>query len=579
LVKAKQYTLKYFLDLSKKNKAIYFRAAKNTHFFLYNQGIIQFLIKVDGTEDWKEVYTWNNFKFTGRYLQNHADKPEYYVNFDLDGLHYYNFSIKDLKKILFEHHLNFGTGKYALNKLIALTFKKVKIKEIEVREVMGFTDKWTLPTDYYFDMLNFRREARENFKAVCTMKIDAEDIVKKYRALFNATTIEHRDLVYAYGEVAPFLYAFRDKIGLLPILGLNGPAQLGKTWLAKIHTVKKWHTFDTVIGPTSIRTTARGDSIFTHGTLPVCIDDAEKLRDDFCGIIKTYTATEDRARKLTADRGIGMNAIYCTPLILTHNVYPEMYADPNFRQRVVILPIRTVSKSEGWLDLYDAIPDGAVGKYVMTQTKDMTFEDIYSKYKSLDLKKDYDENQISVFKGDNRANAILRLFALGKYLAKWLYNIDLNISLLPSFITSSRIAGSEDYYTLIENMIKISNNWNWKPEKAKDYRAHYWVKSEVEDGEFKDEYGYFINTQNRKDLMKFMGLKKLSAEDLAQQLMVKWPKIHKGNHYISGYSIFIPLEYLQSQLPPEIESTENDEEEEENDTLEDEIAGLFTNAD
>ena len=576
----KFYKLEDFEKLTKENKAVYFKAAKNLHFFLYEKGIIQFFIKDDFSEVWTQVYSWDNFKFTGKYLKNHIDKPEYYVNFDLDGLHYYNISIKDLKKILITNHLNFGNGKYSLNRLISLTFKFVPIKEIEVKEVMGFTaEGWMLPTEYYFDMLNFRREARENFKRVCLMDIDEKNIVKKYKALYDETTIQHKDLVYAYGEVAPFLYAFRDKIGLLPILSLNGPAQLGKTWLAKIHTVKKWHTFDTVIGPTSIRTAPRGDSIFTHGTVPVCIDDAEKLRDVFCDIIKTYTATEDRARKLTADRGIGMNAIYCTPLILTHNVYPNMYEDPNFRQRVILLPIGFVIKTEKWLKLYNEIPDGAVGKYILSKTRDITLDILYEKYNSLDLNKCYDKKQISVFEEDNRAKAILRLFALGKYLAKWLYDIDLNISKLPSFIMSSRMAGSEDYYTLIENMVKISNNWDWSEENPKNYKPHYWVKSKIEDGDYKGTYGYFISTENKNNLAHFMGLKKLSAEGLTQQLLAKWPDIHTANHYEHGHSIFIPLKYLQSQkIVSEMddESLEEMEKEVSEHNIDDEIDALFS---
>jgi len=482
------------------------------------------------------IYTWDDFKIVHYYYQKQNKKGiNKKYSFILNETPFFNKSWNDLLRIVQDYACDTPSKKNLIINVLRQYIDKEKIVELQIADIIGFTveNGWQLPDKYNFVSGNsFREDIENNILNLCEYEIpDDIDIPSLVRNIYNLTTIDNKDYIFAYGFVAPFLYSLRHTSKLMPLLALGGPGGKGKTAIEELLTVKMWGNIPEIIGSALMDSKPRVQGTLTGSTLPVCIDDCEDLKDFITSIFKRYTTTSERVKKLNPDQTTKMDCEYCSPAMMTFNALPIMFDDVQFRQRVIMLYISQVIENEGWVEVYNDIPDMSIGKWVINHTIDMTYVDLVKLYKAQDsmgLKK-------------NRQKAMARILNLGKYFAKKWFNIDLNLERIPQILTESLMAGNELLIDLVIGQIDESKNF----EHGGNINRRSWVLYPVLDYEYNGVEGYLYTTENCIDLAKRSGKtqRSLSLKNVALILETQWDKIKEGAFYYEGTTkrgIFIP---------------------------------------
>lgn len=500
-----------------------------------------------------DIYSWSFFKVTHFFYEKNNNKgviKKY--SFILNEIPFFDKSWNEMIHIIQDYALDTPSKKNLLINLLQqyLNDPKQDIKELKVADVIGFVPPnkvlpkggWQLPDEFYFVSGNeFREDIEENIRRLCEFKIPKDyDVKKIFQEMYHVTTINHKDYIIAYGLIAPFLFALRSHTKLLPLLALGGPGGKGKTTMLEYMTVQWWGNLEEIIGSALMDSKPRVQGTFTGSTIPICVDDCEDLRPFVTGIFKRYTTTSERVRKLNPDQSKKMDCEYCSPAMMNFNALPIMFDDPQFRQRIIMLNIYSVKESEKWVEINNKIKKGAIGKYILNQTRDMTYEDLVSLYKQMP----------NMGVKTNRAKAIVRLMNLGAHLAKELFDLTLDLSELPEIIRQTLIAGNEEKIDLIYTQIQESKEFIISDISGVFENPHKksWVRYRVKRHEYKGESGYLYTSDNALDLAARLGKNKrdLSLNTLYLTLQTEWKTVHKGSFYDndspsgSTRGIFIP---------------------------------------
>lgn len=503
------------------------------------------------------IYKWRKFIVESKYYHKQGSNSIWKFNYQIEKESFKNHTFKQMKNILNIHcYQAIKGGRATITNVLFQHLHNNLILDItaSIRPVIGFTQEgWTLPSQKYNFIRDegFLREVLENITKIVHLKINPEKAISMMNKIYDLTTIQYKDIIFAYGMVAPFLYALRSKIRIMPILALGGLKDTGKSTIAELITSKLWGNTKTVIGPGIMASRSRGEAVFATSTFPVTLDESETLPRYTTGIIKTYTTSEDHYIRKNPDQSYRIYIPYSSPLVLDFNKMPIQFENSAYRDRVVFLDIRKLNENLNWLETYNAIPFGYIGKYVIDATEDWDIEDVYMWYKKA--------NDFGI--SEKRVRKIIKIFSLGAELMEQIFGIKLDISELPKIIQETREMGSDELIELLKYQIEIGTDKTSQfidsgdpenPVEIFEFKRKSWVHNEIIEGKYAREDGYYLDINNKIDLERQFCTNKresrLSMRELTDLIADKWPGVHYGSHYILGNkkkSIFIPKKHLE----------------------------------
>lgn len=501
------------------------------------------------------IYTWNDFKITSFFFEKNSHRKGIIKRFTfvLNGVPYPDKLWDEMIHILQNRVCDTPNRKNLILNLLNQYIEHEEIPERKIADVVGFTENgWQLPDKYYFVPGNDIRESIEEDirKMIEKPVLSQETITNFVRKMYEITSISYKDYIFAYGFIAVFLFALRTATKLMPFLALGGPGGKGKTAIEEFFTVKMWGNIPEIIGSAIMEAEPRVQGTLTGSTMPVCIDDCQDLKDFVTGIFKRYTTAREKVKKLNPDQTKKMDCEYCSPVMMTFNALPRLFEDPQFRQRVILLDISEVKQNEEWLTVYNSIENGAIGRYIIEITRNMSFEELLRLYQKMD----------NMGLKDNRQKTIARIMNLGKHFAKEWFGLELNISKLPDLISQTLQAGNEQISDLIKDQIResadfIQNDGGiWVNPNPRSWVVFPVRSHDIRLPETKQlAKGYLYTTENAIDLAKRLNknTKEISLKTLALLLQTEWKSIKEGTFWTplgSKRGIFIPYGEMMSSL-------------------------------
>lgn len=559
--------------IPKDMKYIYkFFCSDDTIAYLTNNGVILiiFSMRKKGVS-WKmaRVYTFQDFRIISKYrLTVSNDKNE----ISTEGEDYYNFVLNyigtdelfegksrvDMIKIIQDKCLDQPRNKNYLNTLMNVYIQHERIEQVKTTTYMGFAkDGWRMPDKFFMVTGNKIRELgyhciKETFyrnhsigpfsitgKIPGLFNFGSLENAAKFamRAMYDLTKVDNKDFLFAFMPLAVFNYALRDIYKLMPVFGFGGEGGKGKSSACELMAVKMWGHTKGVLGTSGLSTLPKFEANMTISTFPVIWDECADIPAFVVELAKRYHTEEDGAQKLNPDQSIKYRAPFCSALILNYNDYPILFDDPNMRQRIFNMIATGIEKNEDWLDMYNSISDGLMGRLVYEKTKNWTLKDIEPLLR----------NQPDLGLED-RAKIICKFMHLGKYLMKWIFDIDLDLTGIKRILRESQRAGNEVIISLLKNQIAegtafvVNNNGVME----NPYKVS-WVKTRVHQIRHKGDLGVVYMDENAFDLAKRLGRlpKDIGLNRLHGLISTQW-KIKSGVFNVPSHEprsvrgIFIP---------------------------------------
>ena len=128
-----------------------------------------------------------------------------------------------------------------------------------------------------------------------------------FQRLFDATTIQYKDILFGFTIVMPFTYALKKYIGLQPFLALGSGSGggKGKTSFAKAITTKFCCNLGDkdVLSVDNVESLSRLIDYMSASTFPIVIDDCATLRPDIVKILKLHSTASTNAERKNMTQG------------------------------------------------------------------------------------------------------------------------------------------------------------------------------------------------------------------------------------------------------------------------------------
>jgi len=370
-----------------------FSSTDIAYFMATGISIIQYRFK-DGVIEFKKLehaYSWRNFQINHFYYSQKTNKiHDKKFSFTLNDQPHGDYTWDDMIKRIQTKANVLSKYRNLILKFMDMYIQNENIEEFQIADTLGFVKKWQMPDNCNFVAGNdFRREVEKRLLRLCKIA-NAKDFDWKrakewFRSLYFLTGIEHKDYIFAYHCIAPFLFALREKTKLIPFLALGGEGNTGKTAIEEFGTIKMWGQVEEMIGSDIMDKLPRVQGMFTASTFPLSIDDCSDLKPFLISLFKRYTTTPVRVKKLKPDLSLKMDAEYCTPVEMTYNDPPVLYDDPQYRQRTLVLHVGMgESNNSEWVDCYNEILPQHIGAYIYKITKNMTYDELVDIYEKQD---------------------------------------------------------------------------------------------------------------------------------------------------------------------------------------------------
>jgi hypothetical protein len=406
----------------------------------------------------ERVYTWKSFNIIQFFVRASKKHDVEYFTFELNGVKYSDYTRDGMVEIIQKYSLDLSKKKALLTSLLNMYIdwglENGVIKKVEATDILGFTPEngWVLPDKNYFNGGSDLRDLFEvGLKKTLEIKADPEQAKKWMKQIYEATSIQYKDYMFAYFMYAPFAYALRRVLRVLAFLSLGGEAEIGKSAIEEFGSVKLWGHCTATIGSSIAKSDARVDALFTATTFPIFMDDSADLRPQLLGLMKRYTTVEEMIGKMNPDQTLKYMAMYCTPIMFSHNNLPGIYDDPPMRQRIITLFPEYITKTPNWNNIYNQIPNGYLGKYIIDISRNMTFQDLVDILNTIEVPECFNDKEGRAHKG--RSKVLYKAIKLGCILMKKWFDIDLNIDEFPKLIDISNKCGNEDWVELVKQQI------------------------------------------------------------------------------------------------------------------------------
>lgn len=497
----------------------------------------------------ERCYEYKNFDIKSSYKRF----GYLYYNFDFDGKSYYSYNYNQMLNILKSKCGLSKAEKYS-NILLPKFIDSVDIEDYteNFSQYCGYNDGWKLDSSCV-EMPN-QTSVQNNRNRIFNLNMTPnKEQIDIFHKLYNMTSIKYKDIIIAYGLVAPMLYDLKKYYSVAPHLYLIGAINSGKTSMAKLITMKFYGHTDTIYSPsTSIPNL---EAVIASSTFPICIDEVEnfgKNKDDnrFISNLKTTTTSEFNYTRQNQDTTLKFSIPYQAAIVETCNYIPIALNDSAYRNRCIILDIPETENKDSfeWKKCYNKLQDGFITPYLVEYMKIHPLEEIIE--------------IVNNTASENRTDAIINILNIGKYLAKEIFGLDLTLDYSVLITENQQIT---DIFEQIKfQCSRFDTDINGSITATND-----WVKVGV--FKIKDEYRYC--QENLNDLNKLLDqsypLKKLydilschwkdvsppSQERLGKRrvMCIKIPK-----KYISMDNEEIKIENILDNRFPNMELIQNE---------------------
>lgn len=483
------------------------KKGNDTFFFIFPDGIYSVVKKINYKQkhniyDKTLIYEWDNFELKN--ILNNDETNEIHIDFVLNNKYYKDYSLQDMKRLLFD--LCFCDGpKACINRLITKLIDVSKANKRTFSKYCGFgEDGWKLPPEYYISCSSgISSNIHKSIEKMNSLTYNPELIKQQFRKLHELTTIKYRDIIYAFNFSNIFAYSLKKDLGLQPFLGIGSKGGgKGKTILSTLLTTKMFMNLDDkdVLTIDNVESKSRFLDYISASTFGVCIDDCEKLDDSVKSEIKSHLTSIVTTDKKDSKQKLISTETLKSSLVLNWNETPEFVIDPQILSRGVLIDVSDSfydpEKAIEWRKLFNEIPKGALGKYIIDSTKNWKKEDLLQLfYNQENMKPDLPSRKVT-----DRQNIIYRFVYMGKQIVKLLFDIDLDLKELPQLIFDTINVVSESY---IEDFIKQLTAEFEDNHGNLICREFNWIHHEVNIGTTKNHEKYFAYTnENMDDLNK-----------------------------------------------------------------------------
>lgn len=452
-------------------------------------------------EDIKDIAKWRTFT-AERICDDHG-----IITYDvtIDGTAY-SGTIDDIVKITKTGHGCTAHFMHVMGAIYKALIEKLDPPRCKIFPFVGFDDGWKVGFNgEAFNITDTQREFLdiEISKAV----LDKNAAILAFKGLYDASTIDHKDIITAWGLVAPFMNDIAKSTDLAVILSLGGQPATAKSKKLEELTMKWWGWPSYRINCANIGTPSRFDDLLTYGSTPTLVDEVDKFPEVHVGKLKQITTGRGKNIKKgkgAGGQGITARGIYCSTPCFTYNYQNPLYDDSALLERVLDIQIKTKNTIEGgkkYMAVYDATPNALIGRYIIEATKDFTHKTIMDLYNNAP---DYPVKEGE--KADDRINKVFKTIYVGAVLVKRLFDITLSLDRLPALVKGTRDTGSDEAVSMI---------YEYVAEQAKDKKNRAsWVQSEMFIADdFNKKLAYF-SAGSAKDISTRLG-KKIPLAQLA----------------------------------------------------------------
>ncbi|MFW9971145.1 MAG: hypothetical protein ACFFDF_13200 [Candidatus Odinarchaeota archaeon] len=471
------------------------------------------------------LWIWKNLDISMVLLDEKTDEITKKFNFNFNGQNYKEKTFLQMKKEIELTSCIKSGNKQVFGVLIDLYITQNKIPEIKLKRVCGFTNQgWIFPPEYY---INFNQGIQDKFKSKITKTIKKtidHSQIEHFKKLYRQITADYKDIIFAYGIVAPFLYALKKYTNLQFYLTLYSPIhETGKSAMAYLITKKFWNSF--VINSEQLNSPSRARDFLSASTFPISIDETEKLKDHAIDMLKSMATMNIDAQYKKIDQSLGMDKPLCTSVVYTFNTPSEIFNDIAYISRGLFLKLNKVmspGEQKNYIDSVNKIENGMIGKYIIEKTKDLTLETLETWYREIPnpKNKDLTGRQVIIFK----------LLHLGKKLFYNIFQIELDLSKLEKIIIKSGIFGADDIFEIVKIQCE-------DPDQKCIQAPLISIKHDLVDG-------YFYGANNLQDLKNRLNIKIAGVSALREILVKRWTTLGIYKSYkVQGKSrlgFFIP---------------------------------------
>lgn len=521
-----QIPLKPEVELPR-NALITIKSSDTREYELGDNGILQIDTHASDKGDsvtQEYLWKWDSLKVLMHFTQTSIFGETDRFNFEIDGKVFKGRTIAEFQREVFaEHHLGgvpsiFGT---CLSEYI----KKSNIPVATFSEVCGFDiDGWHLPPHYHFDFrIGIHAEYYENIEKMMSIEIDPAQARQYMRDLYDAITVKGKDRVFAWGLYSVFAYALRSVIHYMFYLGLlSNVPQTGKTTIAESITCKWWGHTLAAYNKDNFDSPSRVGKYLSGCTFPIVVDDCGELTDQAKGPLKAHATSTTRDQKQTNDHKFAVNKPYQASICFTSQDVPDLYNDTGIAERLFIESMdepMTPDESENFLRVFNTIPVGYIGKYIIDQTREFRPEHMAAQiYAMENAPSNIGDDELII---DSRTNLMYKIFQYFALLFKDLFQIPLDVSTVPQMIGETRQKPNDELFSLVSMFIKISTHREWDDPESRP-KDNLWVQSRVWERDHEGIRCYVIDAVNALDIAKKINQKKLPLTSLHSRLATRW---------------------------------------------------------
>jgi hypothetical protein len=522
--------------------------SQSNEYRIHEKGITKRTIYFGKEEDVitdTEIWIWKDFKILNVLKDASETQTIYRYNYIFNGDIFLDKTLVEMRDFIYDGHCkSTGKDKQIFGPLIHHYVNAANIQVMEYSPECGFTRHgWRMPDKYYIKFSDLQSKIKRGLDAMLNMKVIDDEAKFLMRELYESVSLKYKDVIFAYGAIAPFLYALRDYTDLMPWMSLYSIiGGTGKTPAGVMITQKIWFNLPRpFLTKDQVSSEARFGDFISATTLPVLIDDCGDLPEKINNTIKDYITGEAGFTRLNANRSVGIDKNYSSPIIMSFNTPNDLYNDVAFLSRGFNVPVNNTPSTEEvarFKESWHNLERGYIGKYIYEQTKHEPYEYFINLFEHFDGWEDAP---------NPRANTIYKLIQMGKYLYNKWFGIELDVEAIKELVLKTLEMGSEDIFTIIQIQILLSVHENDEPVFPNQAKRD-WIKEKIIFHDGRDFTGYCYNASNLQDLKDRLNMRqRFTLENLAEVLRKKWDEVEMRQVRLSGSRmrcLFIPAHVI-----------------------------------
>lgn len=512
-------------------------ASGETKYVLHNKGIDKATERLSPEGALQEIHdplwAWESFRIHDIMREVVDGEPKYYYRYTYNGDVYANKTLEQMRDEMYiTAGRSMGVAKQIFGPLVLEYCKQYIPKIAEYESRCGFTrDRgWVLPDAYHIRFLRGQQsKCRAGLTRMSKMLIHEHEAREMMKELYDGVSIRYKDVLFAWGAIAPFMHALVDHTGIMPIMSLGSIiGTTGKTPAAELVTSLIWDNIPhKYISTDEFNSEARAQQYLSTSTFPICVDECADLSDRLTQLIKSHATGEQDYSRLTQKSTLAFDRPLTSPIILTWNTRPILMEDYNFLARVIHVPVDempTTSDRERFIQARAGVTRGYLGKYIYTKTAAWTVEDIIprlERYQWLEAP-------------TPRAGVIYKLIRLGGEFFKEWFGITLDHKHVQKLILETMaMHGTDLRANIISQFVdgrddKLVKVWDADTKcymELPDFKPlRKWITTPVQAVCTRVHDGYIYTQDNLTDLERRTGMKGLALKTLHETVKQMYPR-------------------------------------------------------